>query len=162
MSRDILGPRDKAVYRWERDARLDAHDRSRLDPRTAEVVLRHVWRDMGLLGPPRLVIDPRLNSCSAYGNRAEVTVGTQVNHVTLFHEMAHAMDVSLETSVGYSGMRPTSEESGGSYHDDNWLGLYVNLLDKYLGGPCFNKLRLMATLHEAGLSFSMSPKPRCI
>lgn len=162
MARTLLGERDRRVYRWEADARLDANDRSRLDPRTAKVVLDHVWRDMGLLYPPLLEVNPTLNSSSAYGNRHKITVGQQVNHVTLLHEIAHSMDVSVETSLGATALRPDSEVGGGSYHDENWLGLYVDLLDKYLGGPCFNKLWLMKTLHDAGLTFSLAPRPRCI
>lgn len=162
MSGKILGPRDEAVYRWEADARLDAHDRSRIDPVIAQHVTNHVWRDMGLLHPPTVKVDPSLGRTSAYGNRHEVTVGEQVNHVTLFHEIAHSMDVSIETSMGFTALRPQSEVGGGSYHDENWLGLYVNLLDKYLGGPYFNKLWLMKTIHDAGLTFSLAPKPRCI
>jgi hypothetical protein len=162
MSHTLMGARDKAVYRWEMLAELDRNDRSRLDPKVAQVIVNHVWSDMGLLYPPKVEVDKTLNSTSAYGNRMAVTVGQQVNHVTLFHELAHSMDVSIETSAGASALRPESEVSGGSYHDDNWIGLYVNLLDRYLGGPCFNKLRLIATMEQAGLTYSLAPKPRCI
>lgn len=162
MTRLLLGERDKAVYRWESQAKLDLHDASELSPVVTQSVVRHVWHDLGLSNPPLLKVDPKLNRCSAYGNRMVVTVGPRVNHVTLFHEMAHAMDVSLEVSSGEYALRPGDEVSGGSFHDDNWLGLYVDLLDRYLGGPCFNKLWLMKTLHDAGLSFAMCPKVRCI
>jgi hypothetical protein len=155
----VLGPRDRAVYDWERDF-VFCHDTSRLDLRTAEVVMAHVWRDMGLLAPPKLRQDPRLRG--AHGNRLEITVGKNVVHSLLFHEMAHSMDMSVEMSTATYGMRPEGESMETSTHDDNWLGLYVTMLDRYLGGRHFNKLWLLKTLTDRGLTMSYAPKPRCI
>lgn len=159
MSRSILGPRDRAVYAWESEF-VWPHDRSVLDFRTAEVVVRHVWSDMGLLAPPKLTYVPSLRGGT--GDRTEIRVGKDIVHALLFHELAHSMDVSVEMSTGDYGMRPEDESMQGSFHDDNWLGLYVNMLDRYLGGQHFNKFWLLKTLTDRGLTMSYAPQPRCI
>lgn len=156
MGHSLLAARDKAVYRWE-DKVLAPHDRVNLDPRTAQVVCNHVWSETGLLHPPKITYQRGLSG--AHANRLEITVGDTLPHHWLFHEMAHCMDQSVETAVGATAMRPDSEVSGGSYHDENWLGLYVNMLDRYLNLP---KLWLYGTLRDHGLTVSYAPKPRCI
>jgi hypothetical protein len=159
MGRLLLGQQDRAVYRWERAA-LHPHDRSSLDEQTARAVVNHVWSDMGLLYPPKVTFKDIPDG--GWGTRTELTFRPNPNHVILFHEMAHAMDTSLEVEAGEYGMRPQGESLSGSCHDQNFLGLYVNLLDRYMRTAAFNKLWLMKTLQDQGLSLSLAPKVRCI
>lgn len=149
----ILGPRDKAVYKWEADT-VRSWDKSRLGHAVAHSVVQHVWRDMGLIFPPKVTFDPKIPD-GGYGTRTELTFKGPPSHVVLFHEMAHAMDTTVEEEAGY-------QDWGGSSHNDNWLGLYVDLMDRYMGGEKFNKITSLATLGARGITFAMSPKPRCI
>ena len=161
MSQLFLGVRDRAVYAWEYQW-VDPNDHQLLNESEIRGIVPYVWRDMGLLNPPMVELSPRENSRSGSGNRIKVTFGTSSHLTVILHELAHSMDVSLETSMGASAMRPKSEVGGGSYHDENWLGLYVKMLDRYIGGRHFNLFWLYNTLAGAGLTVSLAPKPRCI
>lgn len=153
-----LGKRDRAIYQWEQEV-VHPWDTARLTESSARAVIDYVWRDMGLIYPPLFRVDPKVRG--GYASRTEVVVGPNISHSLLFHEMAHSMDVSVETSTQEYSSRPEGESLDGSCHDDNWLGLYVNMLDRYLG-PRLNKLWLMKTLHDRGLTMSLAPKVRCI
>lgn len=155
----ILAKRDKDVYRWEAEC-LHPHDSARMDDTTVRAVGLHVWREMGLSNPPLFRVDPRVRG--GYADRTKVVLQPGSNHCLLFHEMAHAMDVSLETSLEEYSSRPRGESLSGSFHDDNWLGLYVEMLDRFMGSAAFNKFWLYKTLHERGLTVSYAPRPRCI
>jgi hypothetical protein len=157
VAKVILGPRDKAVYRWEEEV-LHPLDRTRFDESTMRVVARHVWSDLGLLHPPVFTMGPR--SQGGYASREEVVVPEGCDHVYLFHEMAHALDTSLEASLGEFDLRPEGEDLNGSSHGPNFLGLEVMLLDRYM--PQFNKLWLYGSLMQRGLDVSYAPKVRCI
>lgn len=153
----ILGPRDRAVYDWEAKW-VHPHASKRYDEATARAIVPHVWRELGLSNPPAVKIDRRWGLGGA-ANRAEINLGPESVLSVILHELAHSMDISLEASVGFAQL---STEGSGSYHDDNWLGLYVELLERFIGGRHFNKLWLYKTIHDHGLTVSFAPKPRCI
>lgn len=160
MSRKLYGERDRAVYAWEH-AHVDPHD-SRLELGVVGPVVDYVWSQLGLLHPPRLKLDGDMDPREGSGNRIQLNLHPAPYLSVVLHELAHSMDVSLETSAGATAIRPESEVGGGSYHDENWLGLYVMLLDKHVGGRHFNYFWLMKSLQAYGLTMSLNPKPRCI
>lgn len=121
-------------------------------------MIQFVWDQRGLKHPPKLEMNDRISG--AFANRFKVTLGNLRNTVTLLHELAHCMDQSVEVASGFYSDRPEGESITGSSHDDNWLGIYVDLLNDFMG-PKFNKLYLMKTLRDAGLTFSMCPVIRC-
>jgi hypothetical protein len=98
--------------------------------------------------------DPKIPD-GGYGTRTVLTFKGPPSHALLFHELAHAMDTTLEEEAGL-------QDWGGSSHNENWLGLYVRMLDRYVGGTKFNQISLMYSLGRRGIEFSLSPKPRCI
>lgn len=153
-----MGPRDRAIYKWETEV-LYPRDTLFQNEHIFRSVALHVWGEMGLSNPPLFKWMPV--SCG-HADRTEVVVPHWGGHCYLFHEMAHAMDVSLESSYQEYGIRPEGESMTGSCHDDNWLGLYVDMMDRFIGGPAFNKLWLYKTLADRGLSVSYAPRPRCI
>lgn len=153
----ILGPRDKAVYAWER-AVIDPLDQRALSDAEVRAIVPWVWSQLGLMRPPAVEI--KMIPDGGWGDRTKITLRPGMNHRVLLHEMAHAMNLSLEASVGAYELRPEGEDLNGSSHDDNWLGLYVELLDRFL--PQVNKLWLYKTLKDFNLTVSYAPKPRCI
>jgi hypothetical protein len=154
-----LGAQDEAVYRWERAA-LHPHDRVGLDLPTTRAVVDHVWRELGLLNPP--LVEFKDIPDGGWGTRVKLTFRPCPNHVIVLHELTHALDMSVESSCGEYELRPEGESLEGSTHDENFLGLYVNLLDRFIGGAAFNKFWLMRTLTDHGLRMSYAPKVRCI
>lgn len=154
----IIGPRDRAVYKWQSEV-VYPHDLRLVNPEMAKSIVSYVWSEEGLRGPPRLTAVPNMRG--ATGTRLEIRIPSSgVRSTTLLHELAHSMDVSLESSMAMYEDRPEGETMTGSVHDANWLGIYLNLLDKFVGGS-LNKLYLMGTLKSAGLDFKMVPVIRC-
>lgn len=152
-----LAKRDRDVYRWETDV-LAPVDRSRVDLATARGIVSHVWSVRGLSAPP-LVEEKRIGG--AYANRQTITISDRgVATWVVLHEMAHSMDQSIEVSMGFYEDRPAGESLEGSCHDENWLGIYLDLLNDFMP-PSFNKLYMMKTLHDRRIQFAMCPVIRC-
>ena len=149
---------DRRVYSWE-TAHVSPHDRALCEESTTRAIVQHVWEREGLRWPPKVMIDPRMCPDEGSGHRMTLTLGPSTKLHVILHELAHSMDFSLESSVG---MGRLESETPGTCHDGNWMGLYVRMLDRYIGGIHFNQFYLWSTLHRAGLEFAINPKPRCI
>lgn len=160
MSKILLGPRDRAVYKWE-DSHFLPIDCKMRGMREVAGIVGHVWHARGLGHPPIVCENPRLNPNSAYSNRHRLVIsGRGVTTWVVLHELAHSFNLTLEESIGMVA-RPEAIPKTGSSHDENWLGLYVDLLNDFMG-PKFNKLYLMKILRDASLGFEMCPKLRCL
>ncbi len=150
----ILAKRDRDVYRWEHET-IRSQDRRELTEPEARGIVSYVWGERGLRAPPSVRLNDRITG--ATGTRTEIELGRGGRTTAvLLHELAHSMDESIEVRMGFLGDRPKGESVTGSAHDDNWLGLYLDLLNDFMP-PSFNKLWLMKTLHDRGLSFSLCP-----
>lgn len=151
------GPRTDAVYRWELD-NVDRYDRTCLQERQINAIVQHVWASYGLRNPPLVKFR---DAAWSSGRRSELTFSRRVNTVTVLHEVCHAMDMSLEFEAGIRDER-TREYYDEDAHGPNWLGLYVNALDKFMPQPELKKLFLMNSLARAGLDFHYAPRLRCL
>lgn len=152
--------RDKAVFAWDH-AVVHSMDRRVITEGEARAIVSFVWSERGLVGPPRVNHITLPHDVLACASRTEVNIGRKgISTSVLLHELAHSMDMSLEVSLGEYEMRPKGEPIVGSGHDENWLGIYLDLLNDFMP-PSFNKLYLMKTLHDRGLAFSLCPVIRC-
>lgn len=160
MSKILLGRRDRAVYHWE-DVNFLSVDSRMIGLRETAGVVGHVWHSRGLGHPPIVCENPQIAQNTAYSSRHRLVIsGRGVTTWVVLHELAHSFDTTLEESIGLV-CRPEEIPKTGSSHDENWLGLYVDLLSDFMG-PSFNKLYLMKILQDAGLAFELCPRIRCL
>jgi len=144
--------RDEIVSLWEHHV-LEPHDKTRLANEAGiKAVVDYVWSDMGLSHPPVFELRPPSRAAMACATAGKLLFFGPQTSVTLLHELAHVMTLTMDECLGHA---PPLEES----HGDVWLACYVHLLDRYIRP--LNKGYLMLTLSKYGLRPSWSPTIRC-
>lgn len=111
------------VYTWERSV-VSPRDTIRIPLDRIQGLVNYIWRAEGLEYPP--VVEP-LHTNDTAGGRGCRTRVRFPEHGTytwiVIHELAHAMNSSI-----------FSEEDAeiNDIHGPNFVGIYVNLINKYL------------------------------
>ena len=130
------------VYAWEEQF-VAPRDASSIAFEQAQRMVDTIWAEMGLRFPPKVEPLPRqARSTVADANRLTIRLADVSPSSWLLHELAHAM-----TST-YDG------RSDG--HGPKFMGLYVQLLTRYLRVP---PDALLASLHAAGIAIDTQVAP---
>lgn len=134
------------VYRWENEI-IGPKGGARIMYDDAQTFINAVWMANGLLYPPKVVPMPRQNRrYIARANRFSVWLkpGQSTPTWIILHELAHSM---------------TGDESESDHHREDFLGVYMKLVDRHLKIPL---PLLMFTANKAGLKFNLAAQPRCL
>jgi hypothetical protein len=138
-------PRDSQrgqVYAWE-DRTVAPRDRSVIARSAAQAMVDAIWAELGLRYPPRVEPLPRQATATiASANRLLVQLPEQTPSFCLLHELAHALS--------------TTQDGQSDGHGPVFLGLYVQLLVRYLR---LDRAALLDSLRDAGLRVSPEARP---
>jgi len=109
----------------------------------AQKMVDAIWADLGLLYPPAVEKLPRnATATMASANRLSLFLPEQTPSWCLLHELAHALT--------------TTEDGQSDGHGALFMGLYVQLLQKYLR---LDAAFLAASLLEAGIAVQIGAIP---
>ena len=130
------------VYAWE-ERFVAPCDPSTIAFAQAQGMMDAIWSEMGLCFPPKVEPLPRqARSTMADANRLTIRLAPTFPSWWLLHEIAHAM---------------TSSHDGRSDgHGATFMGLYVQLLTRYLRLPMD---ALSASVHHAGIEIDHRAVP---
>jgi hypothetical protein len=105
------------VYAWE-ERFVAPWDPSSISFAQAQGMVNAIWAEMGLRFPPKVEPLPRqARSTVADANRLTIRLADACPSWWLLHELAHAM---------------TSTHDGSDGHGPGFMGLYAQLLTRYL------------------------------
>lgn len=127
------------VYDWEHKALKDGDLYSFED---IQKYVDHVWKEMGLLYPPAVVPINKNSNKAGYGNRMNVWFPPVTTQLTILHELAH----SMTTDINGNGER----------HGARFVGMYMTLLDKFMG---VNAFYLWASADKEKVKYERFIKP---
>lgn len=129
-------------YAWEREViapkggAFVAYD-------DAQNLVNFIWEAEGLKYPPQICrLDPRNTTAEATGGRFEVHIRDRVQTWVILHELAHSMTSNIHDQT--------------VAHRAPWVGVYMNLVVKYLGIPL---LVLAATATRMGVEYDVTARP---
>ena len=112
------------VYKWER-THIAPYDHTPVPYENIKAIVDYVWANEGLLYPP--CVEPMPKQKHALGDATRTTVRfvpTTYSWVIL-HELSHALSSNIqETEILAEGLS--------NQHGAIFMGIYVNLLSKYL------------------------------
>jgi hypothetical protein len=138
-------PRDSQrgqVYAWE-DRTVVPGDRSVIARSAAQAMVDAISAELGLRHPPRVEPLPRQATATvASANRLLVQLPEQTPSFCLLHELSHALS--------------TTQDGQSDGHGQIFLGLYVQLLVRYLR---LDRAALLDSLRDAGLRVSPEARP---
>jgi hypothetical protein len=130
------------VYAWE-ERFVASRDSSSIAFAQAQGVVDAIWADMGLRFPPKVVRLPRqARATVADATRLLIRLSDTTSSWCLLHELAHAMS--------------STHEGGSDGHGPSFMGLYAQLLIRYLRVP---PGALGRSLHEADIEVDMLARP---
>ena len=130
------------VYAWE-ERFVAPYDPSSIVFAQAQGMVDAIWSEMGLRFPPKVEPLPRqARSTMADANRLTIRLADTCAGWWLLHELAHAL---------------TSTHDGRSDgHGANFMGLYVQLLTRYLRLPLD---ALLTSVHATGIDIDPQAVP---
>ena len=130
------------LYRWE-DRVVAPHDRTTVPRAAAQGMVNALWAELGLRFPPEVIALPRqARRILADASRLVIRLPDETPSWCLLHELAHAL---------------TSTHDGGSDgHGPHFVGIYVQLLVRYMG---FAQDALLASLAAAGVAVDVAARP---
>lgn len=130
------------VYAWE-DSVVAVNDRSVVSFSLAQGMVDAIWVDFGLRYPPKVERLPRQSRrLQADGSRLRLRLPQTFPSWLLLHELAHALSSAADgTSDG---------------HGPDFVGLYVQLLTRYLRLPATGLIR---SATEAGIVIHPDARP---
>ena len=130
------------VYAWE-ERFVAPYDPSTIVLAQAQGMVDAIWTEMGLRFPPKVEPLPRqARSIMADANRLTIRLADTYPSWWLLHELAHAL---------------TSSHDGRSDgHGAKFMGLYVQLLTRYLRLPMD---ALLKSVHAAGIDIDHQAVP---
>jgi hypothetical protein len=144
-ARPAARPRDQQrarVYAWE-DIEVAPHGADPVPFDRLQPMVDAIWREMGLRFPPAIEPLPRQSrSLRADATRLRLRLPDPVPSWLLLHELAHAMT--------------STHEGASDGHGPRFMGLYLQLLDRYLRLPL---ARLAPGLRQAGIAFDTAARP---
>jgi hypothetical protein len=133
------------VYAWE-DVFVAACDQSRIAFSIAQGVINAIWSELGLRYPPKVERLPRqARRLQADGSRLRLRLPETIPSWLLMHELAHALSSTADGS------------SDG--HGPDFMGLYVQLLTRYLRFPT---AELIGSAIAAGIAIHPDACPRFV
>ena len=130
------------LYAWE-ERFVAPHDASSITFAQAQGMVDAIWAEMGLRFPPKVERLPgQARATLADANRLSIRLANTSPSWWLLHELAHAM---------------TSTHDGGSDgHGPKFVGLYAQLLTRYLRIPTD---ALLQSLDSAGIGIDPQSEP---
>jgi hypothetical protein len=141
----VTGNRDRQrtrVYAWENRV-VARRDPTFVPYQAAQAMVDAIWSDMGLRYPPSVEPIPRQASATvASGDRLTISLPEQTPSWLLLHELAHSMTSDADSS------------SDG--HGEVFMGLYVQLLVRYLR---LEQSKLLASLQDEGIAIAVDARP---
>jgi hypothetical protein len=121
------------VYAWEEEA-VVPHGQAPIPFTVVQGVVDAIWAEMGLRWPPKVEPLPRqARRLQGTGSRLALRLPDPVPAFLLFHELAHALSSSAEGKTDGHGPR--------------FVGLYLQLLTRYLRLPEDGLLRSLEVHH---------------
>ncbi len=130
------------VYAWEGQF-VARHDGSLVHFAQAQGMVDAIWAEMGLRFPPKVTPLPRQSRCTvADADRLTIRLPETGPSWLLLHELAHAM---TSTYDGWS-----------DGHGPTFMGLYVQLLTRYLRLP---KDALLQSVYAADIEIDTRAVP---
>ena len=135
------GQRSK-VYAWE-ERFVAPYDPSTIVLAQAQGMVNAIWGDMGLCFPPKVEPLPRqARSTMADANRLTIRLTDTCPSWWLLHELAHALT--------------TTHDGRSDGHGAKFMGLYVQLLTRYLRLPME---ALLTSVCAAGIDIDQQAVP---
>ncbi len=133
------------VYAWE-DAEVAKADSSVIPFAHAQGMVDAIWSELGLLYPPKVERLPRQSRrLQADASRLRLRLPDEFPSWLLLHELAHALSSDADG------------ESDG--HGPQYMGLYVQLLSRYLKRPADGLVR---SAERGGLAVNVGARPSCL
>ena len=130
------------VYAWE-ERFVAPYDPSTIALAQAQGMVDAIWSDMGLCFPPKVEPLPRqARSTMADANRLTIRLADTCPSWWLLHEIAHAMT--------------TDHDGRSDGHGAKFMGLYVQLLTRYLRLPVD---ALLTSVHASGIDIDHQATP---
>jgi hypothetical protein len=130
------------VYAWE-ERFVAPHGRDLLPFAAMQPMVDAIWAELGLRYPPKVErLPPQARRTQADATRLRLRVPEQLPSWILLHELAHALSSTQEG------------ESDG--HGPCFMGLYLQLLERYLRLP---RAALGPSLAEAGIAWDPAARP---
>jgi hypothetical protein len=130
------------VYAWE-ERFVAPCDSSSIAFAQSQGMVDAIWADMGLRFPPKVVRLPRqARTTVADATRLVIRLSEATSSWCLLHELAHAMS--------------STHEGGSDGHGPTFMGLYAQLLIRYLRVP---PDALGRSLHDADIEVDMHARP---
>lgn len=131
------------VYAWE-DANVAKADTSVVPFSLAQGMVDAIWSESGLLYPPKVERLPRQSRrLQADGSRMRLRLPDVIPSWLLLHELAHALSSAVDGA------------SDG--HGADFMGLYVQLLSRYLRLPAAGLIR---SATDAGITVHPEARAR--
>jgi hypothetical protein len=142
MRRPAADRQRARVYAWE-DAELAPRGGGPLPYAQAQPMVDAIWRELGLRHPPAVEPLPRQSRrLQADANRLRLRLPAEWPAWLLLHELAHALSSTAEGASDGHGAR--------------FMGLYVQLLERYLRLPA---AVLAPSLAAAGIAWDPAARP---
>jgi hypothetical protein len=130
------------VYAWE-DAQVAPLDGSTIPFAAAQGMVDAIWQELGLRYPPRVEPLPaQVRTRLADANRLVIRLPAATPSWCLLHELAHALTTTMD---GQSDL-----------HGANFVGVYVQLLGRYLR---LDEAGLLRSLAAAGIEVAADARP---
>ena len=130
------------VYAWE-DKVVAAIDRSFVPFPAAQGMVDAIWSELGLQYPPKVERLPRQSrQLKADGSRLRLRLPETIPSWLLLHELAHALS--------------SAQDGASDGHGPDFMGLYVQLLHRYLRLPAAELVRSAAA---AGIAIHPDARP---
>jgi hypothetical protein len=130
------------VYAWE-ELFVAPRDPSSVAFAQAQGIVDAIWADMGLRFPPKVMRLPRqARATVADATRLLIRLSDTTSSWCLLHELGHAMS--------------STHEGGSDGHGPSFMGLYAQLLIRYLRVP---PDALGRSLREADIEVDMLARP---
>lgn len=130
------------VYAWE-DAVVTPADRSVVPFSLAQGMVDAIWSELGLRFPPKVEVLPRqARRLKADGSRLRLRLPEAIPSWLLLHELAHALS--------------STADGASDGHGPDFMGLYVQLLERYLRLPAAGLIRSAV---DAGIAIHPDARP---
>lgn len=130
------------VYRWE-DAVVAVSDISVVPFASAQGMVDAIWSELGLRYPPKVERLPRqARRLQADGSRLRLRLPATTPSWLLLHEVAHALS--------------STEDGASDGHGPIFMGLYVQLLTRYLR---LSAPTLIQSATDAGIAIDPKARP---
>jgi hypothetical protein len=130
------------VYAWE-ERFVAPCDSSSIAFAQAQGMVDAIWADMGMRFPPKVMRLPRqARTTVADATRLVIRLSDTTSSWCLLHELAHAMS--------------STHEGGSDGHGPKFMGMYAQLLIRYLRVP---PDALGRSLHDADIEVDMHARP---